>query len=167
MARHDNAPFRGEHDKRAFPVVTGSTFQEGDIVRLDGNGFLTEAGDDPPAVLGVAGDSATNILYGVGLTGASSAPEGTYLGVWIAGNNRQFRTENFATDGAGTAAVPTQLNAVGQTAGFTLAAGVWTLDTGTANFVAVIDDVLDANGHSISNPNVIVGAGVTVIYHLT
>ncbi len=167
MARRDIIAFRGDHEKRAFPVVANSTFEDGDVVVLDGNGYLDEAGDDPAAVLGICADPPVNDLYGAGAAGvAASAPEGTMLGAWIPGNNRQFRSDNFATDGAGTAAVPTQLNAVGHLAGLTLSGGgSWIVDTGTANLVVAIDDVLDSNNLPINQPDLLTGAGQTVVFH--
>jgi hypothetical protein len=77
---------------------------------------------------------------------------------------QQFRTDNFATDGNGTAAVPTQTR-IGELAGLVLTGNDWFIDTGMANLILQIDDVLDANLNSITSPNLATGAGAHVLFH--
>ena len=166
MAKGDIVPFRGEFLKRAFPVAASQSFEEGDAVIMTAGGALNEAADGPAAVLGICADPPTNALHSTGLVlGGTAAAAGTLVGVYIPTPEQQFRSNNFTV--GGTTTVPTQGNAINEAAGLALSGGTWSVDTSEANKVVMIDDVLDANGNSITDPNLLVGAGTTVVFHFT
>ena len=95
----------------------------------------------------------------------TSFATGTLATVTVGVPTQQFVCFNFATDGAGTAATPTQANAIGTLAGLTLASDVWSVDTGAANLLVQIDEVVDAVGRQITNPTNRPGAGLGVVFH--
>ncbi len=181
MSKFDIMPYRGSDQGNVIPPVehyrlnASETFTIGELVSVNADGELTEAADDPAAedVIGVAamsGDTAvttdTNGIYrkrvGLFAPGASpNAPQtGDMIQVWEAFQGHTFLAKVFATDGAGTAAVPAAAN-IGDRAGFSLTAGVWSIDTGTANFIARIVDVLDVNGRSVQESGL---TGVAVLF---
>lgn len=144
---------------RAFPLAASTGFDEGDVVVVGTAGTLDEATDDPPRVTGVAATKSTDVT-------SVALATGTLAPVYLADPTTQFSSLNFATDGAGTAVTggPTQANAQGELAGLTLSSGSWIVDTGCANQFLRIDDVLDARGNSLTNPNVDNSAGVRVVF---
>lgn len=168
MARFDIVPFDSPHGGQSrileLPLNAAETFLQGEVVRLDADGNVTESGDDPtPAnVLGIAATGG-DTTSGTGTldpdTGLIIVAGGQVL-ITIPGSSDTFLTSNFATDGAGTLTAPLITN-IGDEAGFTLAAGVWSLDVGTTNNVARIVDVLDADGNSIMRSG---GTGTQVVF---
>ena len=151
------------------------TFGVGEPVFENTDGEVAESGDDPtPATF--AGISLSS-----GDTVGASDPVGTFrrsVGQFQPGlspNTPQtgdpvlyrklypgarIACDNFATDGAGTLVTPTTANAIGEQAGFTLASGTYSIDTGTTNEPLRIVGVLDANGDDIRWSG---GTGVTVV----
>lgn len=140
-----------------FPQASAATFREGEPVVLSSGG-VTEASDDPATVTGIAATRAVNV-------DGTSLSTGARASVYELRSDTYFQTLNFATDGAGTAATPTQANAVGQLAGFTLTGGgSWVLDTGAANLIVRVEAVLDARGQMLGDPNVLPGTGAIVVF---
>lgn len=181
MSKFDIMPYRGAHQGNVLPPTeryrlnAAETFTIGELVSVNADGELTEAADDPAAedVIGVAassGDTAVTTdtigIYrkrvGLFAPGASpNAPQtGDMIPVWEVFSGNTFIAKVFATDGAGTAATPAAAN-IGDRAGFSLTAGVWSLDTGTANFLARVVDVLDVNGRSVQESGL---TGSTVLF---
>ncbi len=144
----------GGPDMRAAAATASQTFQAGEPVVVVAAGTLSEAGDDPSAISGIAAHRTTDVEgtdFGVGR-------QITFYGI---GNAQEFKTKNFATDGAGTSATPT--GAIrGDLAGLTLASGVWSLDTGTNNLIAEITAVFDNKGFNLNDPVLSPGTGVEV-----
>ncbi len=140
-----------------FPVTASQTFLAGEPVTLVAAGTLSEASDDPAAITGIAAHRATDRAN-------ASFPVGQRITVYGIANT-VFKTKNFATAGAGAAVVPTLAN-IGDLAGLTLSGGAWSLDTGTNNLIAEVTGILDAKGFSLSDPNLSVGVGVTVLFKL-
>jgi hypothetical protein len=167
MAKNDIRPFRsplgGSTGLSAYPLAASQTFEDGEPV-VASSGALAEAGDDPSEILGIAAASS----QGKTANGADGVrPTGTLIQVVTGENNQLFISDMFATDGAGTAAVPTQANAVGVQGGLTLTGGNWYVDTGAANAILEIESVLDADGFMLGDPAVPqVGAGVSVVFRL-
>ena len=159
MSRQDILHFSspdGVTGLRAYPVTASQTFQQGEPVVVIAAGTLSECADDPSSVTGIAAHRSTDV-------NGTDLGVGTPITVYTAGPNDTFKTNNFATDGAGTAAVPTLTN-VGELAGLDLSSGVWTLDTDQNNLICEIVGVRDAAGNDLSNPNVLPGAGLWVLF---
>jgi hypothetical protein len=160
MALNDIQPWRspsGGEERLAFPVIANATFLRGEPLRLTLGGALTTNADNPAAIIGIAAHGATDV-------DGASFPAGTMCTVIGIPDTQIFRSDNFATDGSGTAAVPTQANAIQELAGLSLSGGTWSIDTGMANLLVRIVDVLDAQRNSITDPNILTGAGQTVLF---
>lgn len=140
----------------SFPVTSGSGIREGEPVAVAAAGTLSEATDDPSTVDGIAAHAVRDV-DGVRFDA------GTQVAVYAVDPDQIFRTENFATDGGGTAATPTATR-VGELAGLTLSGADWSLDVGTANLICQIVGVLDSNGRNLSDPNLLPGTGQTVLF---
>jgi hypothetical protein len=146
----------------AYPLdgTVAQTFEPGDVLRVDSAGELAEASTNPTSVIGIAAGSSQGMTAG-GING--TVPTGTLIPIYCVTPGQTFQTRNFATDGSGTAVVPTQ-TIVGETAGFSLNNGVWSVDQGSVDHVEILD-VLDANGQSIGDSNKrTTGVGVTVVF---
>lgn len=161
MAANDIRPYRsvqGGSDLMAgYPQAASATFREGEPVVLTA-GALAECGDDPPVVHGIAATRATDAF-------GTSFATGTTATVVLGVPTQQFVAFNFATGGAGVAVTPTQANAIGQLAGLSLTTGTWFVDTGAANLLVEIDDVVDSAGRKITNPTNGAGTGFGVVFH--
>lgn len=162
MARNDIRPFRsvqgGSDLMRGFPQAASAAFREGEPVVMTA-GALAEATDDPPVVTGIAATRAVDAF-------GTSFATGTMATVVVGVPTQQFVCFNFATDGAGTTATPTQANAIGALAGLTLdGSGNWWVDTGCANLLVQIDEVVDSTGRNITNPTNLPGSGFGVVFH--
>ena len=165
MAKNDIRPSRpssgGTQHITAYPLTTGQTFEEGEVVVVAAAGTLSEAADDPATVAGISagGSQGRNTAGGLSV---STRPDGTMIPIYTATDEQVFETYNLATDGAGTLVTPT-LAHVGDNAGFTLNGGQWSVDTGAGNEHVEIIEVLDVNGAPLGDQNSrTVGAGVTV-----
>jgi len=163
MAARDIMPWRspvGDEERLAFPVAATQTFFEGEPLVLTAGGALNEAVDDPAAIIGIAAVPAiTNTFSG------ASAATGTMLTVYGTADSNVFRCSNFiSTALAGSVTVPTQANAIGELAGLDLTGGVWSVSCSALNMICIIDDVLDAQKNSITNPNILTTAGVHVLF---
>jgi hypothetical protein len=159
MALDDIRPWRsptGGEERLAFPVIANSTFLRGEPLRVTAGGALTTNANNPAAIIGIAAHGVTDI-------DGASFPAGTMCSVIGIPDTQIFASDNFATDGSGTAAVPAQGN-ITDLAGLNLAGGVWSIDTGMANLIVQIVDVLDAQRNSITDPNILAGAGQTVLF---
>lgn len=162
MAKNDIRVWRPvELGTTAYPLTTGQTFEEGEVVTVAAAGTLSEAGDDPTVVAGISMASS----QGKTATGANGArPNGTLVQIYKPVSGQLFITDNFATDGAGTDTAPDLTN-VGDTAGFTLASGVWSVDTGTVNHHVEIVAVLDSNRQPLGDTTVrTTGTGTSVVF---
>ncbi len=171
MARNDIRPAQahsgGVHLIRPLPMATGAAFETGEPVVWDGAGGIEEAADDPATIAGISAvpASATAVSAFIGRYLARAA--GTLIQVYEPDPDQIFVCPNFATDGAGTPATPTQANAIGVLAGLSLnlVSDLWSVDTGSANLICQIDGVLDARRNLITDPNVLTTAGVGVAFH--
>ena len=162
MAKNDIRVFYPvEGGTTAYPITTGMTFEDGEVVVVAGAGTLSEAADDPATVAGISLGSSQGMTAALTV---GTVPDGTMITIYKPSSGQLFATDNFATGGAGVAVVPT-LAVVGDVAGFSLIAGVWSVDTGTANVHVEVTDVLDANGQPLGSTNIrTVGVGATVIF---
>lgn len=151
MASRDIRPYKSmsghtELPKFQGPINASESFGEGEPLVFNAAGELAEAGDDPASVVGISAHRATdidNIAFAAGTT----------ISAYGVPDDQLYVCENFATDGAGTAATPTAANAIGVTGGLTFAGGAYSVDTGTGNTILEIFDVISTNtGDSISNP---------------
>ncbi len=167
MAANDIMPWQapsGAEERLSHPVAATQAFLVGEPVVLS-NGALIECVDDPANVDGISAQGAEE-RAGIGLS-VASLPVGSSITIYGVNDTQVFTCSNFATDGAGTSAAPTQANAIDELAGLTLDAStipVWYVDTGTANQLVRIVDVLDARRNSIQNPQIVTTAGVTVLF---
>ena len=161
MALDDIRPWRsptGGEERLAFPVTANATFLRGEPLRVTGSGALTTNSDNPAVIIGIAAVPAiTNTFRN------TSAAAGTMLTVIGIPDTQIFASDNFATDGSGTAAVPTQANIM-DLAGLSLSGGTWAIDTGMANLLVQIVDVLDSRRTSITHPTILTTAGQTVLF---
>ncbi len=153
--RHYQAP-NGVIDMRSFPVTAGESFRAGEPVVVGAAGTLGECTDDPASLAGIAAHRSQDV-DGVDLG------VGTTVSVYGASPGQIFITRRFATDGAGTAVAPTLTN-IGELAGLDLSGGIWTLDTGQGNLICSIVGVQDISGNNLSDPNVLPGAGLWVLF---
>ena len=159
MAKNDITFYSSLGDgpsRKGFPVAASATFDEGDVVVVS-SGSVDEAGNDPASVNGIAAMRSTDY-------NGDSLATGSAVTVYSGGDTDTFRSAKFATDGAGTTATPTQANAIGVLAGFTDDGTNWWVDTGTANLLVRITDVIDAAGNSVTNPITNPGTGVAVLF---
>jgi hypothetical protein len=150
------SPRGGSFEVAGFPLTAAANINEGEPVVVTA-GAIVEAATDPVTIQGIAAGRTTD-------ADGTVFAAGTPIPVIQTDAGQQWVCNNFATDGAGTAVVPTQANAIGVLAGLTLAGGVWFVDTGAANLLARIVDVQDAEGRSITDPNQNTGAGMAVIF---
>ena len=144
-----------DEDRLGYPVTASQTFLAGEPVVVTAAGRLSEATDDPASVRGIAAHRSTD-------RNGDSFPEGQTVTVILTGDT-VFRTQNFATDGAGTLVTPIVSN-IGDPAGFTLSGDDWSLDTGTANVIAEVVAILDIFGNYIDDPNALAGDGLKVLF---
>ena len=154
----------GGHDRAIqIGVGAGETFLRGEPVAINAAGRLTES----------ASDAVDADCIGVAAAGGDTTAPGTMdwrtgilivtgglVPVHLASPHTYFITENFATDGAGTLAVPV-ITTIGDAASLVLAAGTWFVDTGGASNICRIMDVLDVDGRSIQESG---GTGVSVVF---
>ena len=147
-------------------LAAGQTFENGEIVVVGAAGTLAEAGDDPAVVAGISIGSSQGLVANASPINLSTIATGTLIPFYKPVSGQLFKTDNFATDGAGTAATPA-VTTIGDTAGFTLAGApaAWSLDTGAANAHVEVVDVLDSRGHSVGDTTIrTAGTGVTVVF---
>ncbi len=179
MAANDIRPLGGPHGGHArvqhFLLTAGESFREGEPVRLDDAGGLSEATD--PAIVeedilgfaaetgdiaGASGGNLAAITYPT--TAADGLPvAGDLTGVYMPDSGQEWITANFATAGDGVPVVPTRANAVAEAAGLIEVGGVWFLDVGTATFICRIMRVLDINKNDIAESG---QAGLWVVFTL-
>lgn len=165
MAKNDIRPFRaasgGTNTLSAFPLAASQTFEEGEPVVVQAAGTLAECATNPGTVAGISAGSS----QGKTSTGDDGTrPTGTMIQVYSPTDEQLFVTQNFATDGSGTAATPDQTH-VGDLAGFTLTGGDWYVDTGASNDHVEIVAVLDGNGQPVGDSTVrTAGTGVSVVF---
>lgn len=163
MAKGDIMPYQGRDEGsvlppiRSFRLNAAETFVQGEPVRLNVDGELAEAGDDPGVddFIGISAESGDT----VGATDAigrfrdpryqftpGANPDlpatGDMIRVWLPVPGSTFVAKYFATDGAGTQAAPALSN-IGDEAGLTLAGGIYSVDVGTANNICRIVDIID------------------------
>ena len=163
------------------PLNAAESFVRGEPVQINSDGELAESGDDPVAVdfAGIALDSGDTVgatdAIGTFRQSIGQSQQGASPNLPTTSDATKYHkvsigstveSGNFATDGAGTLATPTQANAIGLGAGFTLNGGVYSIDVGVTNNVLVITDVLDNNGDSIAN-RATNATGVTVVATVT
>lgn len=159
MSRQDILHFSspdGVTGLRAYPVTASQSFQQGEPVVVGAAGTLGECADDPASVTGIAAHRSTDV-------NGTDLGVGSQITVYTAGPNDTFKTRRFATDGSGTAATPTLTN-VGEFAGLDFSGGVWTLDTLKNNLICEITGVRDSAGNNLSDPNILPGAGLWVLF---
>lgn len=172
MARNDIRPalttHGGTHLIKPLPMASGAAFSTGEPVVWDGAGGIDMAGDDPASIAGIAAAPSSTTEVSTFIRYLSRAA-GTLIPVYDVDDETWFYCENFATDGAGTLVTPTQANAIGQPAGlnYGLVADQWSVDTGSANLICVIEQVVDSRGNSITDPNIITGSGAAVVFRFT
>lgn len=162
MAARDLLPYKSMNGadlpKFQGPINAAESFGEGEPLFWNAEGELAETGDDPATVAGISCTQATDVD-----TVAFAA--GTMISVYGVPNDQFFICRQFATDGAGTAVTPTAANAIGVTGGLTQAAGIYSVDVGTANTILEIMDVIDlSTGDSISNPQISAHTAGAVIF---
>jgi hypothetical protein len=183
MAIDDFRPYAsrlgGHLDIRYFPLNAGADFQRGEPVMMVGSGEIElcadDAADDIVGVAATSGktDGARNTPADTGagalstqtypVTSADGFPDDTdAVGVYLA-SDVDFITSRFATDGAGTLAVPTIANAIGEDCSMQVASDVWFVDTGGGTMNSRIIDVLDANFTSLTAGG---GTGVYVVFRI-
>jgi hypothetical protein len=154
--QHYSAPM-GVVDVQAFPATASQSFVTGEPVVLTAAGTLSECEDDPSAVTGIAAHRTTDVD---GNSLGTTHP----ISVYMASPGQVFKTRNFATDGAGTAATPALTN-VGDLAGLDFTNTTdWFLDTLQDNLICRIVGVKDAAGNNLGDPRVLPGTGVWVLF---
>lgn len=146
----------GKFQVSGYPMAAGASFLPGEPLVFNGSGAVVQATTDPASVIGISAYSSRDI-------DGNTVPTGSAISVIEPDNSQLWTCRRFATDGAGTAATPTQANAIGKTAGLTLSGSTWTVDTGAANTILRIEDVLDAFGRSVASPG-LHGTGNTVVF---
>jgi len=142
--------------------ITAATYLTGEPVMDNGAGLAVICGDDPATVLGIALEPA------VSTSNRMNALEAEALGntrrlVDIPTPEKRYISRYFSNTGAAWV-TPTQANAVGVAAGFTLLGANWGVDTTAANPHVIIEDVIDADGLSLLDDNPPTGAGDRVIF---
>lgn len=161
MTAHDILPYTaaggGSDNTSDYPLTASASFSEGEPVTLAAAGGVGEAADNPESIIGIAAVRSTD-------ADGTAQTTGTPITVYRTTDTQQFWSQNFATDGAGTAATPTQANAIGESAGLDLSGGVWTVDTGKGNLLVRIDDVIDIHGFSIADPRTPFGTANAVVF---
>ncbi len=156
MAQNDFEIVIQNADLQYASQTATADFEEGEPVVVLASGRMVEAADDPIAVNGIAAMRSTDAdgaAIGVGLP----------ISFYPADPENVFRTRNFATDGTGAAAVPT-IASVGDSAGLSHVGVDWSLDTGAANGICVVVQVLNQTGRTIDHPDTVDTVGVTVLF---
>jgi hypothetical protein len=157
MSERDFMPYQCEGERVAFPVTAGENFLAGEPVVLGAAGTLSEAGDDPSAIDGIACHRTPTDLNGAALG------VGSRVTVYRISRDQIYKTKNFAQSGDGTVLVPTLTN-IGEQAGLTSAGGVWYVDIGTNNLLVQVTGIRDIDGRDLSDPNLLAGAGLWVLF---
>ena len=148
-------------------IFGASTFEEGEPVTVSAiNGYLGESGDDAAIIAGISAGSSLGMSANgeLGTLAAVARPDGTWIPIYKPVDGQIFLCSSFATDGAGTAVVPTIANALGRTGGFTFDGANYIVDLGCANHHVEIVAVIDANAIPLGDTLRTPGAGVTVVF---
>ena len=164
MAENDHMAYTefGEGPRRqSFDVHYQATFERGEPVRINNAGEIVECTTPVDAALEIYGISADSSLDAAGNNIVASGLGFTRGQVCVYPAGQLFKTVYYATDGAGTQAVPAQAT-VGMVAGFVAVGGRWFLDTGEEG-VARVEAVLDTDGNKIEISG---NTGVWVVYRL-
>lgn len=149
MAVNDLLPWLsadgGTHQVMQGRLKASESYLLGEPVYINAAGEISESGDDPdsPKFGGIAAHSADT-------TAATRNPKtrlvyaaGDLVSFWVFHIGDLIVCQNFATDGAGTAAAPLVAN-LGDEAGFTLSSGVYSIDVGTGSELVRIVDILNS-----------------------
>lgn len=152
------SPHGGSEQIEGFPIAASQTFEEGNPVSMSG-GRIEESLSDPTAGSfdGVSAQSAS----GINLRRLPKS-QGESVSVYLPVDSQLWRANNFARDGLGTAVVPDQTD-IGTVCGLILAGSTWFADSGSANALFYILDVLDSRGNPIDTPNLNTGPGAVVV----
>lgn len=142
--------------------ITAATFNTGEPLQDDGSGLAEICADDPPAVLGIALEPAVSTSNRMNAMEVTATGDTRRL-IDIPTPEKRYVARYFSVDGL-TPAVPTVLNAVGNTAGFSLIGVHWYVDTLAANTHVRIEDVIDAGGFSLLDDSPTPGVGDRVIF---
>lgn len=152
------------------PMKASESFRYGEPISINAAGEATESADDP-VPMDFAGIAQEPVGFVIGSTGAAGTATtrdpktgypyatGAVIQYVPALQGFQFRSQNFATDGAGTLlftagvglTYATAFALIGECAGLSLTAGVWSVDVGTTTdlFCWRITGFLDALGRPI------------------
>lgn len=166
MSARDFAVFNsplGAHVRAHYARANDNAFRAGEPVFIDADGDLDGCADAPTTIAGIALEPVgSGNGFGNYRTGAAYAA-GDLVSFIAATSDTLFVTAagRFATDGAGTAATPTRTN-IGDLCGVSLAGGNYFLDSGEANKVAIVVDVLDSLGRSLQDSTA--GTGSRVVF---
>lgn len=174
MGLNDIQPWKNAYGHTAaieWHRLDGSeSFVLGEPVALGADGDLNECGNAPTGAqfLGIALAPASYSIGGVASTKnprtGANFTTGDLVPVAVLRPGDCVITNQFATDGSGTAAAPTLANALGETAGLIVATGEWFIDTGAAqDDIFRIKDVLDTNKNSLQDPLYSGNTGVFVV----
>ena len=146
----------GSEERLSYALGANQSIFEGEPVVVAASGLASECGDDPSTVDGIAAHRSRDVDNRA-FTG------GRRLTVNGVSPDQIFKTKNFATDGAGTLAVPDTTH-IGDLGGLTLSGGVWYVDTGTANDILMVTGVRDVSGRDVLDPLISAGTGVYVLF---
>ena len=146
--------------------ITAATYRTGEPVSIVANELLRSdnapGGNDPANIYGIACESAVSQSNRMAALEIQDTPRL----VELPAAGKVFAARYFATDGAGTEAVPTFAGVSGVQGNLYLNAGTdrWAFDTGAANANVEGIDVLDSGGFSLGDDLTESGAGVTVLF---
>ena len=162
MAARDLMPYKSfngaDLPKFQGPINASESFGEGEPLTWNAQGELTEALTIPATVAGISAVQAT-------VVDGTAFAAGTVITVYGVPDDQLFICRNYSSGGSGVAATPTAGNAIGVTAGLVLTGGTWFVDTGAANQITEIMDVIDlTTGDSISNPLISAHTAGAVIF---
>ena len=148
MAQNDIEIVHQKVAMRYAPLTAAASFTEGAPITLNVTGRIVEVGSNPDTVDGISAIRSTN-------SDGTVLEVGTPITYYPAESESEFKSNNFATDGAGTAVVPTISN-VNDTAGFIHLGGVtWFIDTGAGNHHVQITAILNAANQDIDGPRTV------------
>ena len=142
----------------AYPakIAASQTFGAGEPLVAGAVGLAGLAGSDPASILGISTTQATD-------SDGTSLAASTAITIYGVGDTQTFSCQNFATDGSGTSATPTNGNALNESAGLVLNGADWFVDTGANNMLCEIKGIVDINGFDITDPRFVPGTADMVI----
>ena len=148
------SPHGGSPLIRYYPLNASQTFFKGEVVRVNGDGEVTETATEPSAAnvtgIAMAGPGTTATALRNPKTNTTWAT-GDRVPVSIPSSDVLYRTENWTVAGSAFDDTAPAATDIGETVSLALISGVWGVDNGPGANAAIgrVEDILNASMESI------------------